>query len=337
MSARQRTSRNSRAAARRLSELLSARPAYRQQWERHAIQPTGNGVHQAAVARVLAAHLQATGQASGKRARARRLKDLVSRALSGQVLSGRTTALFIAAFGMTPSDADDLWSLLGERPANPVTPRPCDASRPSRRKGSAELPRESLSGVAPAAGQSVTDTTPPRTGLFRTVAFTAAQTLGPDGLPRVARTLHVLRAEGALAGYRCLLDPGVHRVDMVRGGTAGHPYPTPRRTAVDLTFHQPLQAGETGTLEYVSRYRPGVAVPPRFRRGSRERMDNVTIQVRFHPLRLPDRVWWAIWPEEVPAPAVQEEPVELDPDGTAHGFVESVERRLVGFRWRFPA
>jgi hypothetical protein len=321
MSERHTTSGNSRAAARRLNELLSARSAYRQRWERYAIQQAGNGVHQAAVTRVLATHLQTAKQSSGERTRARHLKDLVSRALSGQVLSARTAALFIAAFEMSPADADELWALLGGHPAEPMTPGPATGrSRTGTRTG--------------------TGTAPSRTG-FHTVAFTAVQTLGPDGLPRVTKTLHVLRAKGALAGYRCLLDHGVHRVDMIRGGTTGRPYPVHQQAAVNLTFHRPLQAGETGTLEYAYRYRPGVVVPPRLRCGGRERMENVTVQIRFHPLRLPDRVWWAIWPEQTPVPAAQEEmreePVELDPDGTAHGFVESVEHRLIGFRWRFPA
>lgn len=336
MSARKTSSGESRATARRLTELLAVRPAYRRQWQTSAMQQRSTSVNQAAVARILAGHLLATGQAPPERTRARRMKDLVSRALSGNVLSQRTLELFIVAFSMTEADAEELRALLsppgtdGGQATGPV-PNPGrssaddDAPTGDRPVSASGRPSE-----VPEAGPA--EASPPE---YRTVSLHEVRTFGPDGLPRTTRTVHVIRAVRRLTRYRYLLDPGVHRLEVIRGGTAGPVHGRAPRAVVDVELHHGLAPGETGSVEYICRFRPGVAIPPRFRRSTGGRLENVELQVRFHPMRPPDRIWWTVWPDETAERPIRREAVQLDRDGTAHRFVEAVERQAIGFSWQF--
>jgi hypothetical protein len=155
-----------------------------------------------------------------------------------------------------------------------------------------------------------------------------------------------------LARYRYILEQGVRRLEVIRGGVAAPPYPWHSRTAVDIILDRPLLPGETDSVQYLARYAPGTAMPPVFRRGARGRLENVEVEVRFHPLRLPERVWWAIWPGPAGPPGPRggvgegpvsvstrprTEEVDVDPDGVVRRFVPVVEDEAVGFRWRFPA
>jgi hypothetical protein len=167
--------------------------------------------------------------------------------------------------------------------------------------------------------------------------------------------VHVVRAVDHLARYQYVLEQGVRRLEVIRGGLAAPPYPVHSRTAVDIVLDRPLLPGEIGSVEYLARYAPGTARPPVFRRGARGRLENVEVEVRFHPLRLPERVWWAIWPGSTGAPAqgggegidvVEDSPisrhprteeVDVGPDGAVRRFVPLVRDEAVGFRWRFPA
>lgn len=98
-----------------LCQLLREEPAYRRRWTRHTRSP-GRGVHQGAVAHVLAEHLRDTGaEPAADDALPRRLKDVVSRALSGKTLSLRVLNLFVDAFDMDEATAERLRELLSGR------------------------------------------------------------------------------------------------------------------------------------------------------------------------------------------------------------------------------
>lgn len=92
-----------------LCSLLRDDPAIRQKWLRYA--PVGgHGIHQGALACVLAEHLWSTGsEPRSNTDLPRRLKDTVSRALSGKTLSRRALTLFIAAFEVDDITAKKLW------------------------------------------------------------------------------------------------------------------------------------------------------------------------------------------------------------------------------------
>lgn len=67
------------------------------------------------MARVLAHWLWLNGDAAGSELLPRALRDRVSRALGGQLLSADTLRLFTAAFTMDEQDESALWTLLDER------------------------------------------------------------------------------------------------------------------------------------------------------------------------------------------------------------------------------
>ncbi|HET9655934.1 MAG TPA: hypothetical protein VFP72_11305 [Kineosporiaceae bacterium] len=324
MSARITDSGNTRttAAGRRLAELLVVRPAYRTRWMRQlrrqdTLRHGFSTVHQAAVARVLADHLWRDEQVPvTDRALPRRLKDLVQRALTGQVLSARTLDLFARAFAMSAVDVEELQALL-QPPGIPATG----------------------SQAGPAPGRGPADSWPgpqPESGL-RTVALREAWSLGPDGRPRMLHSIHVVRAVGTLPGYRYVLDPGGIDLRVLRGGQATPVRPPGPSTAVDVTFHRPLRPGQTTSVESVGRFAVAGTPVTRLLRGTTGRLENVELQVRFHPTLLPDRVWWTVWPGPAVMHPLCAEPVGLDPDGTAHLFLDAVEAQAVGFHWRFAS
>jgi len=92
-----------------LCTTLREDPRVRARWQQHVSAP-GHGIQQAAIARVLAEHQWATGEVSRDCTELpRRLKDTVSRALSGKTLSRRVLRLFIDAFAMDRSTSAALW------------------------------------------------------------------------------------------------------------------------------------------------------------------------------------------------------------------------------------
>lgn len=92
-----------------LCSLLRDDPAVRATWSRYA-PDAGHGIHQGALARVLADYQWRTGaEPRSNTDLPRRLKDTVSRALSGKTLSRRALQLFISAFEMDDAIAHELW------------------------------------------------------------------------------------------------------------------------------------------------------------------------------------------------------------------------------------
>ncbi|MFJ1598436.1 hypothetical protein [Streptomyces sp. NPDC088261] len=102
------------AAGRHLAELLARPGPYRDRWLRQVVRATHEPVNQAAVARVLAHWLWLNGDAAASELLPRALRDRVSRALGGHLLSADTLRLFTAAFTMDEEDETALWALLDE-------------------------------------------------------------------------------------------------------------------------------------------------------------------------------------------------------------------------------
>lgn len=83
----------------------------RRRWQVRAVRHRGGTVNQAAVAQVLAEWMWERGEAcEADTLLPRRLKDRVSRALSGEYLPPQTLRIFIDAFDMTDSVAHQLWA-----------------------------------------------------------------------------------------------------------------------------------------------------------------------------------------------------------------------------------
>jgi hypothetical protein len=226
------------------------------------------------------------------------------------VIAPLTLHWFIEAFDMTPADAAELWALRsGRDPARLAVVR--TAHIPDRPRG----PRPD----------------------YQTIALHEFHTVGPDGLPARHRTVHVIRAVDTVASYHYRFDTDAAAVEVVRGGTAGPLY---RATedglyGVEITFQRPLQPGETASFEYRTLFRYRDPPPPEFRRGGQRRVDNLELLVRFHPDRLPEKIWWAIWDDYPVRSPRHEEPVRLEPDHSTHRYLDTLEGHTVGFHWRF--
>jgi hypothetical protein len=262
------------------------------------------------VAQILALHLWETGEVPETEVDLpRRLKYQVSRALSGVVLTPSTLRTFIAAFDMRP-DAADLWTALtGADPGRFVVLTP-DASA---------------------------ERLPAQFGLYTTVSSHDWHRLGPDGLPASNRTLQVIRAVQPVDRYTYRFDTNAAVVEVIRGGTASsvRPMGDDGLFAVDIELSRRLTPGETISLEYETTFAYRIPPPPEFRRATQWRAGNVTMDVKFHPHRLPHEVRWSVWERLDDVSPSRVLPVELGSDHTAHRHLDAVEGAVVGFEWDF--
>src|SRR5450755_1729202 len=89
-------------AASYLRQLLLRQGSYRRLWEQHVVRERPGEINQLAVAEVLAEHLWSYPRHVGDAdVMPRQLKDSVSRALSGRLLSRPLLALFIDSFAIS--------------------------------------------------------------------------------------------------------------------------------------------------------------------------------------------------------------------------------------------
>lgn len=99
-----------RAAASLLRDHLLLDPACRRRWQSRAARHHYGRINQAGVAQVLAEWMWDSGEAPESDLQLpRRLKDRVSRALSGECLPPPTLHAFIEAFQIPDPVADRLW------------------------------------------------------------------------------------------------------------------------------------------------------------------------------------------------------------------------------------
>src|SRR6266705_3897639 len=162
-----------RAAASYLLELLVRPGGYRRLWEQYVVRARRGGITQLAVAEVLARHLWSYPRGHGDAdVLPHQLKDTVSRALTGKLLSRSTLALFIDAFGFSDQEADRLWQLW---------------------EGSGTV--SVLSGpraVTPRTEEELRAALGPRR--HQTLSLHDHVYVGAEGLPARARTLQVIEA-----------------------------------------------------------------------------------------------------------------------------------------------
>ena len=306
-----------RAASDYLRQLLLKPGIYRLAWERHVVRARPGAINQLAVSDVLARYLsQANAQAAA--VLPHQIKDTVSRALSGRLLSKPALELFIAAFGFTADEADRLRKLWNGSGAIRV-----------------------LSGshaVAPKAEESITHALGPR----RHQTLTMHDHVYVDAAGRIARarTMQVIEASMAQTDrIPYLYDTSSLTVEAGEGcaGVTGAVRPLGAGMyATELLLPRPLGLGETTTVEYTTTFRyPGDLDDQRerqYRRGALASLENFDLRIQFHPGRLPARVWWATW-DGVDGPVLTQEPVVLDSLNAAQRYLRSLQRTVVGFHW----
>ncbi|MFF5099991.1 MULTISPECIES: hypothetical protein [Actinosynnema] len=300
-----------RATATRLRELLTDHAPYRRRWERSlkSHRHKGREINQAMVCQTLAEYQRDKGEESERDLELpRRLKDKVSRALAGHVLGSSVLRLFTDAFEMSQLHRAELWALFsGGDPARLVVL--------STEQGVPEKPAAPLS--------------------YQTINLHEFHTVGADGLPAAHRTVHVVRALGPLRGYAYRFDTSAATVEVLRGGTAGPVYRTaePDVYAVDIVFHHPLEPGQTTSFEYRTLFDYSAPPPAEFRRACRNPVENVSLDVQFHPDLLPEAVWWSIW-DGLDGPITEQMPEPLKQGGSVHRYVDAFEG-VAGFHWTF--
>jgi len=297
-------------ASQLLRELLLARPGYRRRWQDQAERRRSTDISLAGVARVIAAHLWATGERPDTATSLPRdIKDRVRRALAGESLTPQTLSWFIAAFGMDERDERSLWATLAGD-------------------------RDQHTGIS----HTITSTRDPAPRQrHRTIALFERYSVAEDRSFASRTTLQTIMAiEDGVDTYPFSHEPAVHRVDVRYGGSLGRQYVDGDglHTAV-IVLDRRLCHGETAALEYVCRYPDGGCRATQVRRAARDRAENVDIAVQFPESAVPRRVTWAVWPDYRDGDPVAEEPVSLDARHCAHRFVRFIEETVVGFRWEW--
>jgi hypothetical protein len=307
------------AAGRYLHELLLRPGRYRQLWESRAERTRPGAINHLAVANVLAHHLWNAPRATGSSdVLARQLKDTVGRALSGQVLSRSTLALFVAAFGFTPQEEDRLWRLW----------------RGSGRITVLAGPRAMRSG---AVAKVVSELGPRR---HQTVSLHDHVCVGADRRLTRTRTMQVVEAiVDGLDAIPYLYDTSAVSLELGQG-CAGPTGPFRRigdLYATDIPLTRTLDLGETLTLEYWTCYEYDPADPEerQYRRAVMATLENFDIRIEFHPDQLPAAVWWAMW-DGMEGDVLDQELVVPDNQHSVHRYLRSLERSVVGFHWSWP-
>jgi hypothetical protein len=347
-----------RAASDYLSQLLLKPGPYRRAWERHVVRSRHGSINQLAVAEVLAQYLSAQhvsaqhlsaqhlsarhlsarhlsaqhvsaryqpaqqlsaqhGFGAGE-VRPHQLKDTVSRALTGRLLSKPALELFIDAFGFTDDEADRLRKLWNGTGAVRVL------------SGSHAVPQQSELTIKQALG--------PRR--HQTLTMHDHVQVDADGRLARVRTMQVIEATVADTDrIPYLYDTSSLTVEVGEGcaGLSGEL----RRLrddvfATEILLARSLGLGETTTVEYSTTFRfPGNLSDPRereYRRGVLGSLENFDLRIEFHSDKLPSGVWWVTW-DGVDGPVLTEEPVTLDSLHAAQRYLRSMQRTVVGFRW----
>jgi hypothetical protein len=307
------------AASAYLRQLLLRPGGYRQAWEQHVIRARRDAINQLAVAEVLARHLwSAPRTPADAGVLPYQLKDTVSRALTGQMLSRLSLSLFIDAFGFTAEESDRLWHLWS---------------------GSAMI--SVLAGshaVPPQAERSLARVLGPRR--HQTVSMHDHVQVDAEGRLARTRTIQVIEAIAAnVERFPFLYDTSALTVEVGQGccGLSGELRQVgPDVFATDILLAKTLELGDTITMEYWVTYRlPGDLADPRereYRRGVLRHMENYDMRIEFDPARLPAQLWWACW-DGVEGEVSDEQEETLDSQHAAQRYLRSLDRTVVGFRW----
>jgi hypothetical protein len=308
-----------RAAAGYLRELLQRPGPYRQQWEQHVVRARPGEITQLAVAEVLARHLWSYPRVPGDAdVLPHQLKDTVSRALSGRLLSRSALALFIDAFGLSDQEADRLWRLWeGSGTISVLSGPRAMASRTEQKLHAALGPRR-----------------------HQTLSLHDHVYVGADGMPARTRTLQVVEAiADGLDRIPYLYDTKALTLECGQGCThlLGDLYQVTEEVfAAHIALARALDTGETTTLEYWTtyQYQPDPLDPHEreYRRAVMGRLENFDMRVEFHPDKLPSGIWWATW-DGLEGEILDQEPVALDSQHSIHRYLRFIEKTVVGFHW----
>ncbi|MET4922132.1 hypothetical protein P3L51_07155 [Streptomyces sp. PSRA5] len=291
--------------SRRLREILTAHPRYRQRW-RERVKRAREDLHQAAIAEVIALYLWDCGELA-ENITPRSLKDRVSRALNGSIVSAETLRWFIEAFEMDDNHREDLWSTpFGEN--------------------SPDL------GVAHTLRNRRTMAKPQR---HRTINLVERYSVGLNRSLIWRKTFHAIRAiEDDVDAYFFNHDPRASQIEVLHGGTLGARYLYGNGlTGVDILLSTPLAKMQATALEYQAFFTPGYSATE-LRRPAFARVENVDIAVDFASNETPRSLWWCIWDDHFEGNPVWEQEWMIR-NQVARKYIPFIEEAVVGFRWEW--
>ncbi len=310
-----------KAASDYLQQLLLKPGNYREAWEQYVSRERRGTINQLAVAEVIARHLWSAPRSPGDaEVTPHQLKDTVSRALTGRLLSRPALSLFIGAFGFSEHEAARLWRLWN---------------------GSVAISVMSGSHAVPAgAEQDVDRVIGPRR--HQTLSLHDHVYVGADGRIERARTLQVIEAIAqGVDRIPFICDTNVLTLEVGQGGkelTGDVRRIGDELFSTEILLARTLDLGETITLEYWITYRyPGNDADPserEFRRAVMRQVDNFDMRVQFHSDQLPRHVWWARW-DGIEGQVIEREAVTLDSEHSVHRYLRSLEKTVAGFYWQW--
>jgi hypothetical protein len=310
-----------KAASDYLQQLLLKPGRYRQAWEQYISRERQGTINQLAVAEVIARHLWSSPRSPGDaEITPHQLKDTVSRALTGRLLSRSALTMFVDAFGFSEHEAARLWRLWNGSVAISVM------------SGSHAVPVGSEQDVDRVIG--------PRR--HQTLSLHDHVYVGADGLIERARTLQVIEAIAqGVDRIPFICDTNVLTLEVGQGGkelTGDVGRIGDDLFSTEILLARTLDLGETITLEYWITYRyPGNDADPserEFRRAVMRQVNNFDMRVQFHPDRMPAHVWWARW-DGIEGRVIEREAVTLDNEHSVHRYLRSLEKTVAGFYWQW--
>jgi hypothetical protein len=310
-----------RAASDYLQQLLLKPGRYRVLWEQYVSRERRGTINQLAVAEVIARHLWSSPRNPGdSEITPHQLKDTVSRALTGRLLSRPALSLFIQAFNFSEHEAARLWQLWN---------------------GAATISVMTGTHAVPASAQQGVDRTfGPRR--HQTLSLHDHIYVGSDRRIDRARALQVIEATAqGVDRIPFLCDTNVLTIEVGQGckELSGEIRQIASNVfATEILLTRSLNLGETLTLEYWVTYRfPGDSSDPsecEYRRAVIRQIENFDMRVEFQPDRLPAQLWWAHW-DGVEGKVLQREAVSLDSQYAAHRYLRSLDQTVAGFYWQW--
>lgn len=294
-------------AGQHLAHLLLQPGFYRQRWKRVAKRGSSDASNYAAIATVIQDHLWDAGERPDTDTTvSRSIKDRVRRAMLGEFLTTETLTWFIGAFVIPDNEARRLHALLDGSSTIRVLSGDAERGRYYNRQA-------------------------------RSVSLHEHHYVGADRLPAAHETTQVLEATADdVTSYTYVFDTAALTVEVVHGGaTDGGIFEIePGIFGVDIALTRTLMQGETATLKYRTTFFYEQAPPAEFRRAAFTPTDSVDLRVQFHPDALPRAAFFAEWTSLDQRP-VRRQPTALEPDGSVHMFLRSVQDVVVGFEWEW--
>jgi hypothetical protein len=287
--------------------ILLLRPGeYRDRWEQRRDR-TADGDRYQAVARVL----ESAGDRLVFGPPETELAEVARRALEGAELSPPVADAFVNGFGLTTRQTQRLRDLLRGSPTIRVISGHTLPSPARYRPGSRR---------------------------HETLSLYELHVLGPDGRPAEHETIQLIKAtEDDVDAVPYRFDTDELMVEVIRGGRVDQrPYRVNDSVfGVDIVLHRTLKAGETALMHYRCTFLYKSAPAPELRRAVLGSTRDLTMWVKFHPQRVPARVFRATWDRLELARVVERAQVEPDDELSVHHRFGWVEKAVVGFYWEW--